>query len=195
MRNLLIIATVSLLLVVSSGTRADIITGASDNSSNPGPQIVVGGLDEGVLAYTDRVYEWVSSPGHTTIADMGLVGADYIKLANNDKTIVNYELDVTFGQDAKVFLFWDQRGSVNAWVTLLGFTDTGNRVIGRDENGSIFDNTVLSADLSAGTYTFKELNQGSRRSMYGIAAVPVPGAVLLGMLGLSVVGVKLRKRA
>ncbi len=67
--------------------------------------------------------------------------------------------------------------------------------IGLDALGSIYRHIVLTANLSAGTYTFEELNQGNSRSMYGIAAVPVPGAVLLGILGLSVAGVKLRKRA
>ena len=193
MRNIVLLTVVSLLLVMSTGARADIITGAIDNGS--GSEVVVGGLDEGVLAFIDRTYDWVSAPGYDTIADMGLVGADYIKLANDDKNQADYEIDVTLSQDAKVFLFWDERASVNSWIAALGFTDTGDRVIGLDALGDIYEHIVYTADLSAGTHTFGELGQSGSVSMYGIAAVPVPGAVLIGMLGLSVVGVKLRKRA
>jgi len=51
-----------------------------------------------------------------------------------------------------------------------------------------------------GTYDVEQLlfsSVGEANDEYAVigAAVPVPGAVLLGMLGLSVVGVKLRKRA
>jgi hypothetical protein len=195
MRRLtLILAVCAFLLVVATGARADMITAASDNGS--GSEVVTGGFGEGVLAFIDRTYQWVSVPGYSTIADMGLVGADYVKLANNDKTLANYKVDVTFSEDAEVFLFWDERGSVNPWVSALGFTDTGSRVIGvGDGHASIWENIVLTANLSAGTYTFKELNQGVSRNMYGIAVVPVPGAVMLGILGLGVVGVKLRKFA
>ena len=47
------------------------------------------------------------------------------------------------------------------------------------------------ADIRGGDHDFNDLVV----EVSGAAPVPVPGAVLLGMLGLSVVGVKLRKRA
>jgi hypothetical protein len=51
-----------------------------------------------------------------------------------------------------------------------------------------FDRIELQSGGSGGTFAFELDN-------LAVAPVPVPGAFLLGMLGLSVAGVKLRKRA
>jgi len=57
----------------------------------------------------------------------------------------------------------------------------------------VFTGNVATEVLA---YTFTgDVGDIGDGSVLGVQLVPVPGAVLLGMLGLSVVGVKLRKRA
>ena len=66
-----------------------------------------------------------------------------------------------------------------------------------------YDNTtiLLRSSIAGPVYlvAFDPGTDGDHQDMValieGVNPVPVPGAILLGMLGLSVAGVKLRKRA
>jgi len=58
----------------------------------------------------------------------------------------------------------------------------------------VYDNSI--AQLDSGYIGLgREIKYDNFKGFTDVAPVPVPGAVLLGMLGLSVVGVKLRKHA
>ena len=59
--------------------------------------------------------------------------------------------------------------------------------------GGISDPSYISGIGIGGSYVVGTGKGGD--GLVGIAVVPVPGAVLLGMIGLSVAGVKLRKHA
>lgn len=52
----------------------------------------------------------------------------------------------------------------------------------------------VSLNMFVTTLEFANVCSNSDYSVAGVEVVPVPGAVLLGMIGLSVAGVKLRKR-
>jgi hypothetical protein len=70
----------------------------------------------------------------------------------------------------------------------MGFTDTGYD-IGIDEGhtGEIDQwSSVFAKEVSDGTITLLEQNDGGSRNMYGVAAVPEPATLaLLGFGGLS----------
>jgi len=57
------------------------------------------------------------------------------------------------------------------------------------------DTSTTIRFMSTVVYAGDPSNVGWGPALDNVSVVPVPGAVLLGMLGLSVVGVKLRKRA
>jgi len=153
------------------------------NSTNTTPSIADQLLTENVQSMVDRTYNYVEVP-------IAIMGAQYIMVANDDKTLANYELDVILAWDAVLLLFIDNRvgndgladpppdwagihpnlSTEMAWVTSLGFTDMGID-IGVDENdGQVtYWSSVFYKQVSPGTITLYELNAGNR-NMYGVAA-------------------------
>ncbi len=100
------------------------------------------------------------------------------------------------------------RESLNATTAWDGGGDRRDRMVTFDVSGLDiyawnYDNstTLLRSSISGPAYlvAFDPGRDGDHQDMLalieGVNPVPVPGAVLLGMLGLSVVGVKLRKYA
>jgi PEP-CTERM motif len=196
---------------VAQAAQAAVITGVSLSGtglSAAGANIVMGGFGEDVDAFTDRTHEWNGAVGQPTIADLGLVGADYIMFANNDRSVPDFQAAVTFAVKSDVYLFLDNRvngGNPRPWMTSLGFVDTGFD-IGVDENGNgvgpgvSIDNTssiYLLTDVPAGSTVFMEQNQGGT-NMYGLVAVgkpvPEPVSATLGLFGLAGLGVATRRR-
>jgi hypothetical protein len=168
------------------------------NSFNNPPSIA-GPLVNGSLSYVDRVHRYADVPAV-------LVGAEYVKVANDDKFPASYRLDVTLSQAATLCLFLDHRlgngvtygmpgenmnpnleaAGMN-WVEDQGFIDT-RWDIGIDEysDGSINQYfSVFAKDVEAGTITLLQqcdTTTADDRNMYGVAAIPEP--TTLALLGL-----------
>jgi hypothetical protein len=70
---------------------------------------------------------------------------------------------------------------------LFGYEVNGSDDIFQYDMGNSYTPTLFATGFT--------VNNAGRGDLASITPVPVPGAVLLGMLGLSVAGVKLRKRA
>ena len=138
------------------------------------------GLVNGVEAFVDRTHEWENVPGFLT-------GADYVQIANDDKTAGGFQLQVTLNEQADLYLFLDERvpgGSVGAdqtpgrvWMfngSTVNFKNT-NMSLGVDESadGDIdnFSRIFVAPNLGPGTYTLFEQNDGGSRNMYGVAAL------------------------
>lgn len=179
---------------------ADIITGVARRNSYYDPPMLAGPLVEDSLSYVDRTHEYNGIPA-------GLVGAEYVKVANNDKYTEYYELDVILSQSTTLYLFLDHRlgngdtwgmSGINmtpkltaagmSWVAALGFIDTGWDM-GLDEMGDgPIDQyfSIFSKDVGAGTITLRQQYDATNpadRNMYGVAAIPEPMSLALVGLG------------
>ena len=181
-----------LLLAVIAGTtqiaEAAFITSIQRrNSTNTAPQIAPTPLAESTpysLCYVDRTHVYRTVP-------VNLLGAEYVMVANTDRNVAAYELDVTVSAEVKMYLFLDNRLGTGTggelanpnltaagmtWVTTLGFTDTGlNIAIDESNNGSI-DNwfSVFAKKVPAGTITLRQQNDptgAGSRNMYGVAVL------------------------
>jgi hypothetical protein len=127
-----------LVLGVVAGTplvgSAQIITSVvrtPADTGNPHPAIAEP-FEEECLAFMDRTHEYEVLPPELP----DIVGAEYIKTSNSDKT-VSLTHDVTISQVAAFYLILDNRlgGTVGglgtdpvlpaqmAWVTTMGFVD------------------------------------------------------------------------
>lgn len=190
----------------SPDRRKPVIAGVRDNIRSPSAssfyEIVRGGLCEDAVAYVDRNYEWngIDASGMPAF----LVGADYIKMFNNDKINDSYKLHVELSRPADLYVFWDRvRASPPTWLK-ESFKDTGF-VIGLDEGPTRYseylDDQAKSIQvgpgvgvdhifsvwhrrvLKAGTVTLGATEyplhiRGASLSMYGVAAMPVPENIL-----------------
>jgi hypothetical protein len=196
-----LIFVIAVMFALSSVASAAIITDVVRRNSTNDPPVIATDLQEDSLCFVDRTHEYNALP---------IVGIDYVKVANNDKTAGAYELDVTLGSSATLYLVIDNRvggtadiggnddwagvtpdlSSKMTWVTSMGFVDTGYDV-GIDEggNGSIDKwSSVFGKDVSAGTITLLEQNDGGSRNMYGVAAIPEPATIaLLGFGALALI--------
>lgn len=166
------------------------------NSTNTAPQIA-GPLAEGSLVFVDRTAATHPPGGHQyKQIPTGLLGADYVMVANSDRTVATYELDVTVASECKMFLFIDNRvgdndkatpptlgNGVMDWVGNMGFVSIGQQLSIDEKGDGSIDNyfTIYSKLVPAGTITLKEQNAGSL-NMYGVAA-PEPATIALLGLG------------
>lgn len=152
-------------------------------------------LAEGSLSFVDRAHVYVSTPGHLTLSEQGLIGADFIQTDNDARSVSTatglYELSLF--ETSLVSLFWDNRhiASVPTWVSGLGFTDSGNDIgIDEDADGSINQTfSVFQVQMGPGVYTFQGMGQASSANNYGLAVgrlVPEPGTFSLLLIGLPV---------
>lgn len=165
-------------------------------SANDPPQRAREPLDEDRLSFVDRTHEYNEVPEE-------IRGAQYIIVANNDKTVADYAIEVVLFHDATVYLFLDNRlghgetpgGDPNLppdifsaemnWVADMGFADTGMD-IGIDESGdgSIDQwSSVYALDVSAGPIMLLQQNDAtnpSGRNMYGVAVVMSPHFMITG---------------
>lgn len=160
-------------LWVRPGTApARVITSAvrSGASTRPQPYYVTGGLKEDALAYNDRVHEWNALPA----ALPELVGADYIRIANDDRDRLDFRMNVGLAQQATAYILWDSRVAAPSWFAPYGFTNTGE-TIWMDEAGDGSNNTLFHiywGNFPAGSVDLFSRGGGTAtNAMYGVAAV------------------------
>ena len=131
-------------------TASGVITGVTLNGTGLAPEgasVETGLFGEDALMFTDRTHEWNSAAGEPTIAELGLVGLDYIQFANDDKSVSDFEAEVSLADGEKnLYLLLDNRLSDNQILDVLNgnsFVDTGVD-IGADENGDVSINNISS---------------------------------------------------
>ena len=100
-RDFVVRFTAIALVAVAAQAQAGIITGVNAISSSVTPTIEI--LSEGVNVYHDR------SPGHrmVNIPPEFEGDAQVIKTSNSDKTLANFQLEVTTGQLGLIYVALD----------------------------------------------------------------------------------------
>jgi len=138
-----LIYSILLIAVFAVSTHAQFISGVAhrntDTDAPEQPQIAPNLLEENALTFVDRTHVYADIPEF-------ILGAQYIMLANDNKNMSGYELDVTMAADATLYVFVDNRmggaaggKDVNpnidgmGWLTEMDFVDTGED-IGIDES-------------------------------------------------------------
>jgi hypothetical protein len=156
-----------------------IISAVRDNIRRPGNwsfyEIVHGGMREDALAFVDREFhEWngIDASGMPAY----LLGADYVRMFNDDKVDNNFEMYVTIDQPAMLFVFFDDRLPPPKWLR-DNFQNTGDK-IGMDvgpftEGNLVFTAKRFSTGVGPGVSVDNVLSIWQRR-------VPVPTTLRLG---------------
>ena len=185
-----------LLMVLFAGVaNAQFITSVAMRNGSDPPQIAPDPLAENSVTFVDRTHVYADIPE-------SILGAQYVMLANDDKGISAYELDLTFGMKATLYVFVDNRmgGAAGGkdvapnidgmgWLNDMGFVDTGED-IGIDES---FDGginqyfSIFSLAVEVGTVTIFGNTEGHGGNMLGVAALgpkfsaysPVPALCIL----------------
>jgi hypothetical protein len=162
------------------------------NSSNTGtPQVVSEGIHVGGPVFVDRINVNNRTTRFAVVPEF-LVGVEYVMLANNDRSTVNFQLDLTLSRSGTIYIFIDNRvgddnadnppllgGSIMRWAIDMGFTSTYEQIGLDEKNQGNIDrwSTVYKLDVPAGTTTLYEQNDGTSRNMYIVAAwAPSPTA-------------------
>jgi hypothetical protein len=184
------VGTASRIAAITSGSFPDgatsqvrerplIISAVRDNIRRPGNwsyyEIVHGGLREDALAFVDREFhEWngVDKSGMPAY----LLGADYVRMFNDDKVDDKFEMYLTVDRPAMLFVFFDDRLSPPKWLR-DNFQNTGDK-IGMDvgpftEANLVFTAERFSTGIGPGVSVDNVLSIWQRR-------VPVPTTLRLG---------------
>jgi hypothetical protein len=187
--GLVLLLALGMTMAMHQTAPAQIITFVirGGTSTNDPPVIAPNSLAEDELSFVDRAHQYNSIP-------IGLLGAEYVMVANNDKTQADYSLDVELMDSARLYLFLDNRlghgvtpgGDPNLnpdlwsagmnWVYSLGFADTGLN-IGIDEGGDGQINqwaSVYVKNVQPGLITLDQQNDSTEpadRNMYGVTAL------------------------
>jgi len=184
----MLIAVLITVLNLIASAPAEIITNfiRGGTSTNTTPVIAPNSLDEDQLCFVDRVHQYNSVPTN-------YLGAEYIMVANDDKTQADYSLDITLSQDARLLLFLDNRlghysvpsdpllnpdlkSAGMGWVYDMDFIDTGDN-IGIDEVGDeSIDiwSSIYVKNVPAGVVTLLQQNDSTNpvsRNMYGVVVL------------------------
>ena len=148
--------------------------------------------------------------GYNSIDGHGVTGEDWTLLLSNGDNVSGQSPYHVFATEITGLVYFNEgdilslQSDDDAYIFLDGNTNWGQEILshpGIHYFGEV--STPITAAL-AGTHLmtvrFAErcnVHSGIQINLNGepIQAVPIPGAVLLGMLGLSVAGVKLRKHA
>ena len=181
---MLLVLVFAVMAATVPAAQAQLITGVAhrntDSDAPEDPQIAPDPLDEGSLTFVDRTHIYVEIPE-------SLVGAEYVLLANDNKNLSTYELDITLAKNATVYVFVDNRmggaaGGLDVepnidgmpWLGEMGFVDTGLD-IGIDESADGSINQYFSAfalEVKAGTVTIYGNTEGHGGNMLGVAVLP-----------------------
>lgn len=146
-----------------------------DLSSSNYYEVVHRGLADGKLAYVDRLYQW-KGVGPEGLPDF-LRAADYVMPFNGDKFTRNLQIHVEVARPATLFLFYDDRQQVPAWLA-AGFTDTGVDILldvavapTWKKKRRDFTFSVWKRDVEPGEpIVLGSIDVGVIEAMYGIAA-------------------------
>ena len=110
--------------------RPVLISAVRDNIQRAGNwsfyEIVHGGLREDCRACVDRQFhEWngIDASGMPAY----LLGADYVRMFNDDKLDPDFEMYVTVDRPASLLVFFDDRMDPPQWL-LDGFENTGDKI-------------------------------------------------------------------
>ena len=185
---LMVPLAMALVLAVSGVASASLITGvvrANGQSGNRDPigaydgntaplATQAGGLMDGNLVFSDRMYPWANTP-------VKLIGAEYIRTFNTDKNRLETDVTytVTISRPCTVAITVDdripsQQDAVDAVVVAFAapgtFQDTGLTVYIRESATIDRPMSVFAAELPAGTYVFGP--QPSTHNFYTVAAIP-----------------------
>jgi len=180
--------------VSSAQTIYPVVRGGT--STNTPPVVAPNTLGEDELCCVDCTHQYNEIPSN-------LLGAEYVMVANDDKTQADYTLEVGLNPKIgccchiRLYLFLDNRlghhdipghdpllnpdliAAGMEWVYSLGFVDTGWN-IGIDEqgNGDIDQwSSLYAMDPCSHTITLLQQNDATNpggRNMYSIAAIHVP---------------------
>ncbi len=185
-RLMVLILLLAALSAAAPIAQAQLITAVThrntDTDAPEDPQIAPNPLDEGALTFVDRTHIYADVPEF-------LIGAEYVILANDNKNMSAYELDITVAKNAIVYVFVDNRmggaaGGLGVapnitgmpWLTSMGFVDTGID-IGIDESadGSINQYySIFALEVKAGVVTIGGCTEGHGGNMLGVAVLPAP---------------------
>jgi len=126
-------------------------------------EVMQNALDNGTLVYIDRTYAFSD-------ASSGLVGATYIKTANDDKgSTGNGFLTFDVNQDVAVYIAYDNRAtSKPAWLS--GFANTGLSVTIASRKHSLWREDFSAGNVALGGNAF------SSGSMYSVILFPLSSA-------------------
>jgi hypothetical protein len=167
--------------VVEGGTDLDPVavqyTGQTFNHPEEGDGFTVPPLDEDVPFFTDRSHEYNGVTAAESIASLGLVGAEYVMAANDNRGVADYQLETTVAVPVDAYVFMDARQTQPQWLIDDGWAFLGDRQMGIDEGGDgvgpgdDVDNRFWiwkQANVPAGTLITRERG-GSGGNMYGLA--------------------------
>ena len=177
-----LIYSILLIAVFAVSAHAQFISAVAhrntDTDATELPQIAPDPLAENAVTFVDRTHVYADIPEF-------ILGAQYVMLANDNKNMSAYELDLTFAANATLYVFVDNRmggaaggKDVNpnidgmGWLTDMGFVDTGED-IGIDESFDVdIDQyfSIFSLAVTPGTITIYGNTEGHGGNMLGVAA-------------------------
>ncbi|MEN1678291.1 MAG: FecR domain-containing protein [Planctomycetota bacterium] len=177
-----------------------VIASVSDNlkrgeQATFGYEIISGGMREDAIAFADRGYHQWNGISEVGMPDY-LKGADYVLGFSNLKYDRDYEMYITLGQPANLYVFWDERIAVPGWLK-GGFVCTEDK-IGLDEGPHVDERHRVLQRKFPGLGPGRSIDQvftvwkrvvtepstvtcgynSKRRAafqMYGVAATPLNG--------------------
>jgi hypothetical protein len=127
---------------------------------------------------------WQQSDG-TLLASDTVSAGTVDPLLDHFRYVDTSDITLTAGQDYVVGFYTDRSASLDS------FTDAFNLNV----NPAISNITMVAGGPSFVMPTWNPPNVNRYGPNFQFNVVPVPGAVLLGMLGMGVAGIKLRKYA
>jgi len=137
------------------------------NSSNDDHYSIQTDLGDDDLTYGDRGVKYKSIAANASY----LVGADYIRTANADRSDLDVNINFTLAARATVYVSIDDRviSAIPDFFATYSFTDTGDNIVNQSNYPtSLF--SVYETTLAAGTYDFTAQKSGLSPSMYTVMA-------------------------
>lgn len=145
------------LMLLPAVTSAQLVSGIQAAS---GKTYQLGTLGNGQTVYIDRTYTFSSVP-------VDLVGAEYIRTANDDKGLFNAAfLTFNLSGPATVLVAFDDRMSQPAW--LASFMDRGDNLVTTDATLSLVESSFPAGSVVLGGNE----NASGNGSMYSVVVVP-----------------------